>query len=177
MGIQEISQGVSEFDATKQIHQWINEPGTISLGYNTLGFDDEFLRFSFYRNLLKPYTHQYANKCGRMDIFPMTVMFYLFKKNSLTWPEKEGQVSLKLEDINTANQFSQGNAHNAMTDVEITLALAKRLWQEKEMWQYLSGYFKKEIDHERMQPLQQDIALLISNKLGKKILSSLPSYF
>ena len=169
MGIHEIlKEGIGEFEAITKIHQWLNEPGTISLGYNTLGFDDEFLRFSFYRNLLKPYTHQFANRCGRMDIFPMTVMFFLFKKNSLTWPEKEGQVSLKLEDINTANQFSQGNAHNAMTDVEITLALAKRLWQEKEMWQYLSGYFKKEIDHERMQPLQQDIALLISNKLGKK---------
>ncbi len=68
MGIKDILDGVSEFEAIKQIHQWLNTPGTISLGYNTLGFDDEFLRFSFYRNLLKPYTHQYANQCYRMDI-------------------------------------------------------------------------------------------------------------
>src|SRR4029078_1799306 len=105
MGIKEILNGTSEFEAIKQIHQWLNEPGTISLGYNTLGFDDEFLRFSFYRNLLKPYTHQFANQCYRMDIFPMTVMFYLFKNSALKWPMRDGKLSLKLENINNENQF------------------------------------------------------------------------
>src|SRR4029079_4326828 len=68
IGIHDMLTGVSEWDAMRQIHEWLNTPGTISLGYNTLGFDDEFLRFSFYRHLLKPYTHQYANQCYRMDI-------------------------------------------------------------------------------------------------------------
>src|SRR5579862_4646259 len=40
MGLQDISTGTNEFAAITQIHQWLNQPGTISLGYNTLGFDD-----------------------------------------------------------------------------------------------------------------------------------------
>src|SRR5262249_10587345 len=39
--------GISELEAVTRIHHMLNKPGTISLGYNTLGFDDEFLRFSF----------------------------------------------------------------------------------------------------------------------------------
>src|SRR3990167_2773213 len=52
MKLQDIQTGQPEIDAMREIHQLMNTPGTISLGYNTLGFDDELLRFSFYRNLL-----------------------------------------------------------------------------------------------------------------------------
>ncbi len=177
MGIHEILQGTSEFEAIKQIHQWLNEPGTISLGYNTLGFDDEFLRFSFYRNLLKPYTHQFANQCQRMDIYPMTVMFFLFKNNVLKWPEIEGSFSLKLENLNLLNQFVSGRSHHAMVDVEVTLELARRFMQEREMWEYLHGYFKKDIDLERMRQAQKDLALLVSGKLGGKAHFQCPVLF
>jgi exodeoxyribonuclease-1 len=169
MGIKEILDGVPEFEAMKQIHEWMNEPGTISLGYNTLGFDDEFLRFSFYRNLLKPYTHQFANSCYRMDIYPMTVMFFLFKNSTLKWPQLEKQISLKLENLNNENDFVAGRSHHAMVDVEVTLEVARKFMQEREMWDYLHGYFKKNIDAERMQSLQKNIALLVSGKLGAKL--------
>ena len=177
MGINEITNGVPEFEAIKQIHQWLNTAGTISLGYNTLGFDDEFLRFSFYRNLLKPYTHQYMNQCYRMDIYPMTVMFYLFKNTAITWPINEKQVSFKLEKLNAANQFIAGRSHHAMIDVEVTLELARKLMAEREMWEYLHGYFKKEIDFQRTKPLEKDIALLVNGKLGSRVNYQCPVLF
>ena len=49
LSMQTLADGLAEPEAITTIHQLLNEPGTISLGYNTLGFDDEFLRFSFYR--------------------------------------------------------------------------------------------------------------------------------
>lgn len=177
MSINEILNGVLEFEAIKQIHAWLNEAGTISLGYNTLGFDDEFLRFSFYRNLLKPYTHQYANQCYRMDIFPMTVMFFLFKNSVLKWPMRDGALSLKLENLNNENQFVKGRSHHAMVDVEVTLELAKRLSEEREMWDYLHGYFKKDMDLERMRQQQQNMALLVSNKMGNQLNYQCPVIF
>lgn len=166
MRLHDIAEGISEYEAIKQIHQWMNTPGTISLGYNTLSFDDEFLRFSFYRNLLPPYTHQFANQCSRMDIYPMTVMYYLFKNHTLKWPEKNDKISLKLENLNELNQFVSGRAHHAMVDVEATLALAKQLMTEREMWEYLSGYFNKKIETERLQKLGDDEALMIFGKFG-----------
>jgi exodeoxyribonuclease-1 len=111
------NEGIPEPVAIEKIHQLLNTPGTISLGYNTLGFDDEFLRFSFHRNLLPPYTHQYANFCGRADLYPITIMYYLFKPEVLNWPKLNNKTSLKLEQLNIANQFAEGMAHNAMVDV------------------------------------------------------------
>jgi exodeoxyribonuclease-1 len=166
IGLKENAESFSEFSAIKQIHQYFNHPGTISLGYNTLGFDDEFLRFSFYRNLLPPYTHQFANNCSRMDLYPMTLMYFLFKPHVLNWPTHEGKTTLKLEYLNSANQLTEGRAHNAMVDVEATLELARRLFKEREMWDYVKDYFNKKIDQERLQPLQNNtIALMVDGRL------------
>jgi exodeoxyribonuclease I len=153
--------GISEYEAIKQIHSLLNAPNTTSIGYNTLGFDDEFLRFSFYRNLLPPYTHQYANNCNRMDLYPMTVMYFLFKKEIINWPQINDVPTLKLEHLNSSNNFSVGNAHDAMVDVEVTLALARTLIKEHKMWDYLCGYFTKNIEAERINKL--DVVITSEN--------------
>jgi exodeoxyribonuclease-1 len=150
---EDIATGVGELEALVQIHQWFNRPGTVSLGYNTLGFDDEFIRFSFYRNLLPPYTHQYGNGCRRMDLLPMTVLYHLYKPEVLEWPQRKGRTVLKLEDISRANGLSVQSAHDAMADTEATLALAHRLRSERDMWEYLNGYFFKQTDAERIEKL------------------------
>lgn len=165
IGVRKAQNGISEIDAIKQIHTILNTPGTISLGYNTLGFDDEFLRFSFYRNLLPSYTHQYANQCSRMDIYPMVLMYYLYDPSILEWPKKEGKLSLKLENLNQANSFFKGRAHDAMVDVEVTLALAERLHKNQDMWNYVCGYFNKQIDETRSRNLE---GLMIYSKFGNE---------
>lgn len=163
ISIQETLTGISELDAILQIHQWLNTPGTISIGYNSLGFDDEFLRFSFYRHLLPPYTHQFANQCSRMDLYPIAVMYYLYKTDVLRWPTIDGETKLKLELINAENQFVKGRSHHAMIDVEVTLALAKRFLQSRDMWDYATGYFNKSTDQTRS---QQTDGLMLFGKFG-----------
>jgi exodeoxyribonuclease I len=150
---EKLKSGVCEYEAMCEIHRLLNTPGTISLGYNTLGFDDEFLRFSFYRNLLTPYTHQYANNCSRMDLYPITAMYYLFKPEVLSWPKIAEKITLKLEHLSTHNKLANGKAHDAMTDVEAALALAKLLRKEQKMWEYLCGCFNKKIDLDRLAKL------------------------
>lgn len=160
--------GINELQAATQIHQLFNEPGTITLGYNTLRFDDELLRFTFYRNLLPPYTHQFANDCGRMDLYPMCILYYLYHNELLTWPKN----NLKLENISQLNNFSSGHAHNAMTDVIATLNLARRLYQHEKMWDYACGYFNKQTDTARCQQASTDkqfgfpLAIMIDGKFG-----------
>lgn len=153
LSLNEISLGLSEYEAIQKIHRLLNYPGTISVGYNTLGFDDEFLRFSFYRNLLPPYTHQYANQCGRMDIYPIAIFYFLFRNEILTWPVD----SLKLEKLNEVNHLISGRSHHALIDVEVTLALARIFYQDKEMWNFIKGYFDKQIDQKRCQSLKEGI--------------------
>lgn len=143
-------EGESEDQVIYKIHQLLNEPGTISLGYNTLTFDDEFLRFNFYRHLLPPYTHQFANQCRRMDLFPMAVFYWLFRRDHLQWGERNDKLSLKLEDLSQKNQLSIGQAHNAIVDVEATINLARKLKEDAKMWDYLTAFFLKEKDSIRL---------------------------
>lgn len=174
IAISKTQSGLTELEAIQKIHGLMNEPGTISCGYNTLGFDDEFLRFSFYRHLLRPYTHQYLNNCGRMDIYPMTVMYYLYNNSVIKWPDNKGKPSLKLEDINTSNQFFLGSAHDAMVDVEVTLALAKCFIKSRKIWDYLLGYFNKDIDRYRLGEWESAQILLIDGKFGSDLFYQWP---
>ena len=153
ISVTEFSEGLCEYEASEQIHRLMNQPGTTSIGYNTMGFDDEFMRFSFHRNLLPPYTHQYKNGCSRMDLFPIAVIYQLYKKDVLTWPEIDGKLSLKLEHLNSANRLASGQAHDAMVDVAATVELARRFNKEEKMWRYLEGYFDKETDAYRLEQL------------------------
>ena len=177
IALAQCQQGQPEVEAIAKIHKLLNKPNTISIGYNTLGFDDEFLRFAFYRNLLPPYTHQYANGCYRMDLYPMLIMYYLYKPELLQWPTRDNKISLKLEDLNQLNQLAPGQAHNAMVDVEATLELAQILRQENAMWDYVAAYFDKKTDMNRIEELGVSFelndtlmreALFVNGKIGAK---------
>ncbi|MBN1684659.1 MAG: exodeoxyribonuclease I [Gammaproteobacteria bacterium] len=159
-------KGICEYEAIKQIHLLLNEPGSISLGYNTLGFDDEFLRFSFYRNLFPPYTHQHASGCSRADLYPMVVIYYLYKHDLLNWPENGEKISLKLENLIEKNHLVEGDAHDAMVDVEATVQLAKILSRDKSMWDYLMSGFLRPIDVKRGALLKE--SLMIDGQFGAR---------
>lgn len=177
IGLEQLAQhGVPEAEAITTIHRLLNQPGTISLGYNTLGFDDVFLRFSFARSLLPPYTHQYQHGCGRLDLYPLVLLYFLYKPQVIKWPTVEDRPSMKLEHIAAENGWLTGQAHHAMTDVEATLALAKALASAEAMWQFAFGYFTKASDWSRIQSYHSTlpnlnaplayISLLVSGKAG-----------
>ena len=183
ISVAEFSSGLCEYEGIQQIHTLMNTPETISIGYNTLGFDDEFLRFSFHRNLLPPYTHQYNNSCYRMDLLPITILFWLYKRDILNWPEASGKPSLKLENIGAANDLIKGRAHDAMVDVAATVELARIFFTAKEIWQYAQGYFNKETDAQRIEEIPVSFqsaagahrkALLVSSEYGPNQLYQVP---
>ncbi|MBU0969007.1 MAG: exodeoxyribonuclease I [Proteobacteria bacterium] len=175
----ELDCGITEYQAAVKIHKLVNTPGTISVGYNSLGFDDVFLRFLFYRNLLDPYSHQYANQCSRMDLLPVTTLFYVFCGHVLQWPHQEnGNPSLKLELLSHENKFvTSGRAHEAMNDVEAVIELCRIFSQQKEIWAYALAFFNKTKDTLRINSLEKKckidnfvfrICLMVSASFGAK---------
>lgn len=149
---------LSELEAALIIHELFNTPMTISIGYNSLSFDDEFLRFMFYRNLLPPYKHQFNNGCGRADLFPIAVIFYLFHNDVMRWRTSErDDVSLKLENLGNLNGFFAGAAHSALYDTLASLQMA-RLFKAKQpkTWQYLLDRFNKDRDREELEKIQRE---------------------
>lgn len=165
---QHCSHGKTEYASIKDIHALLNTPNTISGGYNTLGFDDTFLRFSFYRHLLTPYTHQFKNNCGRFDLYPITILYYLYSDITINWPLNNGKISMKLEDLNAANHLAEGNAHEAMCDVEATLALAKLFKQESNRFDYAMGFFDKKVDSQRTNQITTRLTIAIEGKIGAR---------
>lgn len=165
ISIEQTNTGLFEYDAIKKVYALFNTPETISLGYNTLSFDDEFLRFAFFKNLFPAYDHQYKNNCSRIDLYPMVAAYYLFANDVLSWSiNDENKISLKLEDINTQNAlYSEGRAHDALTDVLVTLALARKLKSHQpKMWDYLTARFNKTEDQKILSQL--DIGLKINDE-------------
>lgn len=148
VSIFDLMAGVCEYEAIQQIHRLVNEPGTISVGYNSLSFDDKVLRFSFHRNLLTPYTHQYANDCGRMDLFPVTVLYWLFHHQALEWPLINGKPSFKLEHLNQANRLATGKAHDALADVEALVALVSHFMHDMDVWRAYTHHFDRQWEKE-----------------------------
>jgi exodeoxyribonuclease-1 len=184
IGVSQLQEGLCEYEATGRIHRLLNRPGTISLGYNTMGFDDEFLRFSFHRNLLPPYTHQYSNGCGRMDLLPIAIIYHLYKPEVLEWPRLNGRTTLKLEHLNAANRLATGRAHEALADVMATLALARKFSRHEEMWRYLVGSFHKATDADRLSRLplahqrpgcRHVAGLLIASEFGAELRYQAPA--
>ncbi|MCG8549185.1 MAG: exodeoxyribonuclease I [Desulfobacterales bacterium] len=172
-----LETGICEYDAALKIHALLNTPQTISIGYNSLGFDDEFLRFLFYRNLLDPYSHQFAGGCGRMDMLPVTLIYYLFCPQALLWPVLDnGQPTMKLEHLTRQNKFkTSGRAHEAMSDVESVVGLVKAFSKHGKIWSYVQGFFDKNADYKRLNSLGNsklsktygmELALMVSVSFG-----------
>ncbi len=126
-----LQQGVPEYQFARTIEAAFAEPGTIGVGYNTIRFDDEVTRFLFWRNLIDPYAREWQNGCGRWDLLDVVRMCYALRPDGIVWPMGDnGKPSFKLELLTQANGLVHEAAHDALSDVRATIALA-RLIREK----------------------------------------------
>jgi len=121
-------RGVPEHEFAARIEAELAQPGTIGVGYNTIRFDDEITRHMFWRNLIDPYAREWQNQCGRWDLLDVVRMCYALRPDGIAWPAKEdGAPSFKLEDLARANGLQHEAAHDALSDVRATIALARLL--------------------------------------------------
>lgn len=126
------SHGLPEYAFAARIERELSVAGTIGVGYNTIRFDDEVTRFMFWRNLIDPYAREWQNGCGRWDILDVVRAAYALRPQGIEWPvNDEGRVSFKLEHLSAANGLQHESAHDAVSDVRATIALA-RLIREKQ---------------------------------------------
>ncbi|EXF94186.1 exonuclease I [Pseudomonas fluorescens HK44] len=124
-------QGLSEADFMTRVHAQLAAPGTCGAGYNTLRFDDEMTRYSLYRNFFDPYAREWQGGNSRWDLIDVVRAAYALRPDGIVWPIDEGRVTLKLERLTAANGIDHGQAHDALSDVRATIALA-RLIRDKQ---------------------------------------------
>jgi exodeoxyribonuclease-1 len=141
-----LQQGVAEHEFAAVIERELAAPGTIGVGYNSLRFDDEVSRFLFWRNLIDPYAREWQNQCGRWDILDLVRATYALRPEGIEWPQHEdGRPSFKLEHLSAANGLLHEAAHDALSDVRATIALARLIKQKQpKLFDYYLSLRKKD---------------------------------
>ncbi|WP_132141881.1 exodeoxyribonuclease I [Luteibacter rhizovicinus] len=139
-------EGLNEASFAAAIHEQMATPGTCTVGYNSLRFDDEFTRHLLYRNFYEPYAREWENGNSRWDLIDLVRMCQALRPEGIEWPLREdGTPSFKLEHLATANRLKQERAHDALSDVEALIALARliRVRQPK-LWDWYFALRRKQ---------------------------------
>ena len=131
-----LEKGVPEYRFADAIEQQLAQPGTVGVGYNSIRFDDEVTRHLFWRNLIDPYAREWQNDCGRWDLLDVVRTTWALRPEGIEWPvHDDGKPSFKLEHLTVANKLVHAAAHDALSDVRATIAVARliktrqpRLW-------------------------------------------------
>ncbi len=149
--------GLTEGDFMTRVHAELARPGTCGAGYNSLRFDDEVTRYSLYRNFFDPYAREWQGGNSRWDLIDTVRAAYALRPEGIQWPEVDGQVSLRLELLSAANGLDHGQAHEALSDVRATIALARLIRQKQPRlydWLFALRSKQKVLDQIRLlQPL------------------------
>lgn len=138
-------EGVIEAEFAARIHEELAAPGTCGVGYNSIRFDDEFTRNLFYRNFYEPYTREWDNENSRWDIIDLARMCYALRPDGIEWPlREESKPSFRLGDLTAANHLAHTQAHDALSDVLATLALARALkYAQPRLWHFYFALRRK----------------------------------
>lgn len=140
-----LQEGVPEPEFIRLIHAELSRPGTCGVGYNTLRFDDEVTRYCLYRNFYDPYEREWRNGNSRWDIIDMVRLTRALRPEGINWPLKEdGSPSFRLQDLTEANGISHEAAHDALSDVYATIAVARLIkTRQPALYDYLFGLRNK----------------------------------
>ena len=141
-------QGVSEWQALRRINRIFSEANTCVAGYNNLRFDDEFMRYGLYRNLMDPYAREWQNGNSRWDIIDLVRAAGALRPEGVEWPiDEDGLPVYRLESLAAANGLEHGQAHDALADARVTLALARlvKARQPKLFAYHFAGRFKRRV--------------------------------
>jgi exodeoxyribonuclease I len=131
------AQGLPEQAFAAEVERQLGRPGTVGVGYNSIRFDDEVTRFLFWRNLIDPYGREWQNECGRWDLLDTVRCAYALRPEGIQWPQDDGRPSFRLEKLTAANGLAHEAAHDALSDVRATVALARLLkTRQPRLWDF-----------------------------------------
>jgi len=124
------AKGLPEHQFADRINAALGQPGTIGVGYNSIRFDDEVTRFLLWRNLIDPYAREWRDGCARWDLLDVVRCAHALRPEGIHWPTADdGSTTFKLERLTAANGLAHAAAHDALSDVRATIALARLIRQ------------------------------------------------
>ncbi len=148
-----LEKGVCEAEFIRFIELQLAKPSTCTVGYNNLRFDDEVTRNLLYRNFYDPYAREWQNGNSRWDLIDIVRATRALRPEGIEWPVKEsGEPSFRLELLTEANGICHQSAHEALSDVYATIAMAKLI--KKAQPKLYAFFFNHRLKSEAVKLLQ-----------------------
>ena len=143
---QTLTDGISEPEFCQFLTSEVFTPNTVALGYNSIRFDDEFIRHTLWRNFYDPYEWAWNDGRGRWDMLDIVRMTRALRPEGIEWPvDDKGKPVNKLELIAKVNKLLHTKAHDALSDVEALIALTHLLKEKQpKLFDYLYGMRNKQ---------------------------------
>ena len=122
---QTLQDGLTEAEFSRYFQEKIALPDTVFIGFNSVRFDDEFVRYTMYRSFYEPYEWQWKEGRSRFDVMDMLRMMRALRPEGIEWPvTDEGKPTVRLELMTKMNGIEHVGAHTALADVKATVDLA-----------------------------------------------------
>jgi exodeoxyribonuclease I len=165
-----LEKGISEKEFIQRIHQELSVPGTCGVGYNSIRFDDEVTRYTLYRNFYDPYEREWQHGNSRWDIIDMVRLARALRPEGIEWPNyDDGSPCFKLERLTEANNISHESAHDALSDVLATIAMAKLVMiKQPKLYDYIYQHRLKHKVAELIDLRQRKPFLHVSGRLPRE---------
>ena len=143
---QTVADGLTEAEFLRLFYDQAVQPDTIFVGFNSIRFDDEFMRFLHYRNFYDAYEWQWKNGCSRWDLLDVVRMTRALRPDGIKWPfAPDGKPANRLEFLTKVNKLDHADAHDALSDVLATIEVAKLIRaKQPELFAYLLGMRSKQ---------------------------------
>lgn len=142
---QTLADGFTEAEFLRKFENEIATPGTIFMGFNSIRFDDEFMRSLHYRNFYDPYEWQWQDGRGKWDLLDVVRMTRALRPDGIQWPfDIHGKPTNRLELLTGLNKLSHEAAHDALSDVVATIEVARLIRNKQgKLFDYLFSMREK----------------------------------
>lgn len=135
---QTVQDGLTEAEFAKLLQAEVFTPDTITVGFNNIRFDDEFMRALFWRNFYDPYEWAWKDGRSRWDLMDVVRLTRALRPEGIEWPVVDGKPVNKLELITKANGMDHTKAHDALSDVEALIQVTALIKEKQpQLYQYL----------------------------------------
>lgn len=137
------SEGLTEAEFAALLRDEIFTEDTVTIGFNNIRFDDEFIRTLFWQTFNDPYEWAWRDGRSRWDMLDVVRMTRALRPEGIAWPVVDGKEVNKLELITKENGIDHFKAHDALSDVEALIAVTK-LVKEKQPQLYAHLFAMKD---------------------------------
>lgn len=133
------ADGIPEREFCRFVVEEMATPETTIIGYNSVRFDDEFMRATLWRNFHDAYAWQWRNGRSRWDLLDVVRMTRALRPEGINWPvTDEGRATNRLELLTKQNGIEHEHAHDALADVVALIEVSKLIKQHQpQLFDYL----------------------------------------